>query len=109
MNYLVVLESPVGLLVKGPRKSDHGLNWRVSRSVVLDGADDEEDETDDRCGAEAEDCAGGAAGAGDCSRPGAALSGASEPGLRLEEAAAGARGAGVRPEGRPGGRGADRA
>src|SRR3954465_8738591 len=77
-------------------------NWRLSRSVVLDGADDEEDETDDRCGAEGEDCAGGVAGAGDCSRPGAALSGASEPGLCLEEEAAGARCAGIRPEGRPG-------
>src|SRR3954451_8606752 len=84
-------------------------NWKLSRSVVLDGADDEEDETDDRCGAEGEDLAGSVAGAGDCSRSGAALSGASEPGLCLEEAAAGARCACVRPEGRAGGRGADRA
>ena len=45
---------------------------------MLDGADDEEDETDDRCGAGGEDCAGGVAGEGDCGRPGAALSGASE-------------------------------
>jgi Transposase len=41
----------------------------VRRSVVLDGADDEEDETEDRCGAEGEDRRGGAAGAVDCGRP----------------------------------------
>ena len=42
---------------------------------MIDGADDEEDETEDRCGAEGEDRAGGAAGAGDCVGSGAALPG----------------------------------
>jgi hypothetical protein len=50
-----------------PEKWDQGLNWNVNRFVVLDGADDEEDKTEDRCGAEGEDRAGGIAGAGDCS------------------------------------------
>lgn len=34
-------------------------------SVVVDGDDDEEAETEDRCGAEGEDRIGGVAGAGD--------------------------------------------
>ena len=64
---------------------------------LIDGADDdEEDETEDRRGAEGEDRPGGAAGAGDGGGPGAALRGPSEPDLCLEEAAAGAGGAGVR-------------
>src|SRR6266849_4848804 len=62
-----------------------------------DGAeDDEADETEDRRRAEGEDCLGGFAGAGDGSGPCATLRGPSEPELRLEEAASGARGQGVR-------------
>src|SRR5579864_3227908 len=85
-------------LVEGevdPGNGTGGLIGSWCRSVVVDGADDGEDETEDRCGAEGEDRAGGAAGAGDCGRSGAALSGSPEPGLCLEEAAAAACGAGV--------------
>ncbi len=32
-------------------------SWKSGRSVVLDEAADDEDETEDRCGAEGEDCA----------------------------------------------------
>src|SRR5882672_2213964 len=64
---------------------------------MLDGADhDEADETEDRWGAEGADRVGGAARAVDGVGPGAALRGPPEPDLRVEEAAAGARGAGVR-------------
>jgi hypothetical protein len=42
----------------------------VSRFAVLGGADDEEDETEDRCGAEGEDRLGGAARAVECCAPG---------------------------------------
>src|SRR5260370_37549913 len=87
-----------------PGNGTGGLIGSRCRSVVVDGADDGEDETEDRCGTEGEDRAGGVAGAGDCGRSGAALSGSPEPGLCLEEAAAAARGAGVRPHGRPGSR-----
>src|SRR3954452_21767852 len=72
---------------------------------MIDGADDEEDETEDRCGAEGEDRAGGAAGAGDCVGSGAALPGSPEPDLCVEEAAAGARDASLRREARSGGGG----
>ena len=37
---------------------------------MVDGADDEEDETEDRCGAEGEDRLGGAARAVECCAPG---------------------------------------
>jgi Protein of unknown function (DUF3768) len=40
----------------------------------LDGAEHDEDETEDRCGAEGEDCLGGAARAGDGCGPGTTLS-----------------------------------
>src|SRR5713226_7420187 len=64
---------------------------------MADGAeDDEADETEDRRSAEGEDCVGGNAGAGDGGRSGPALRGPPEPDLRLEEAASGARGEGVR-------------
>src|SRR5258708_26048375 len=64
---------------------------------MLDGADhDEADETEDRWGAEGADRVGGAARAVDGDGAGAALRGPPEPDLRVEEAAAGARGAGVR-------------
>ena len=49
----------------GSRIWDQVLSWRARRSVALDGADDEKDETKDRRGAEGEDRAGGAAGAVD--------------------------------------------
>jgi transposase len=49
---------------------------------VADGDDDEEAETEDRCGAEGEDRAGGVAGAGDGDGPGGASRGTSEPDLR---------------------------
>jgi hypothetical protein len=42
----------------------------VSHFAVLGGADDEEDETEDRCGAEGEDRLGGAARAVECRGPG---------------------------------------
>jgi transposase len=48
---------------------------------VVDGDDDEEAETEDRCGAEGEDRLGGAAGAGDGGGPGGASPGSSEPDL----------------------------
>jgi hypothetical protein len=54
---------------------------------VWNGAEQGEDEAEDRRGAEGQDRAGGAAQAGDGERLGAALSGSSEPGLRVEEAA----------------------
>src|SRR5260370_7996516 len=64
---------------------------------MADGAeDDKADETEDRRSAEGEDCVGGNAGAGDGGRSGPALRGPPEPDLRLEEAASGARGEGVR-------------
>src|SRR5512132_2434942 len=53
------------MITHGPRFWDRGLDWRTTGSVVIDGADDEEAETEDRCGAEGEDRLGGAAGAGD--------------------------------------------
>ena len=80
----------------GPRFWDQWLDWSGVGSVVVDGDDDEEAETEDRCGAEGEDRPGGAAGAGDGDGPGGASRGSSEPDLCLEEAAAGQRGAGVR-------------
>src|SRR3954466_6678679 len=55
---------------------------------MLDGANDEKDETEDRCGAEGEDCAGGAAGTVDGCGPVATVRSPPEPDLRLEEAAA---------------------
>src|SRR5882724_2188177 len=67
----------------------------AGRSVVIDGADDEEIETEDRRGAEGEDRLGGTSGAIDGSGPGTAIRGPSQPDLRLEEAASGASGAGV--------------
>jgi len=65
---------------------DRGLQWPPTidywirrRSVVTDGAgDDEEDETEDRRVAEGEDRIGGIARSSDGGRRGAALSGASE-------------------------------
>src|SRR6266478_403929 len=64
---------------------------------MADGAeDDEADETEDRRSAEGEDCVGGNAGSGDGGCSGPALRGPPEPDLRLEEAASGARGEGVR-------------
>src|SRR5258708_10176621 len=64
---------------------------------MLDGADhDDADETEDRWGAEGADRVGGAARAVDDDGAGAALRGPPEPDQRVEEAAAGARGAGVR-------------
>jgi transposase len=42
-------------LRSGPRKWDQGANWNGAVSVVVDGDDDEEAETDDRCGAQGED------------------------------------------------------
>src|SRR5947209_7819101 len=78
-----------------PKNGTGDLIGSWCRSVVVDGADNGEDETEDRCGTEGEDRAGGFAGAGDCGRSGAALSGSPEPGLCLEEAAAAAGGAGV--------------
>src|SRR5258707_15620607 len=80
----------------GPGIWDQRGSWSVSRFVVLDGADDEEDTTEDRCGAEGKDRLGGAARAVECCGPSPAIRGASEPDLRLEEAASGAGGAGVR-------------
>src|SRR5215213_1960958 len=59
---------------------------------MLDGANDEKDETEDRRGAEGEDCAGGAAGTVDGCGPVATVRSPPEPDLRLEEAAAGAGG-----------------
>jgi transposase len=46
---------------------------------VVDGADDEEDETEDRCGAESENRAGGATGTGDCVGPRPAIPSSPEP------------------------------
>ena len=48
---------------------------------MVDGDDDEEAETEDRCGGEDEDRLGGAAGAGDGDGPGGASRGSSEPDL----------------------------
>src|SRR5512147_537497 len=48
----------------GPRFWDQRLDWREVGSVVVDGDDDEEAETEDRCGAEGEDRPRRAAGAG---------------------------------------------
>src|SRR6266478_7629731 len=92
---LELFEVEAGL--SGPGIWDQRGSWSVSRFVVLDGADDEEDTTEDRCGAEGKDRLGGAARAVECCGPGPAIRGASEPDLRLEEAASGAGGAGVRP------------
>jgi hypothetical protein len=39
----------------GPRFWDHWLDWSEVGSGVVDGDDDEEAETEDRCGAEGED------------------------------------------------------
>ncbi len=44
-------------------------DWSRVGSVVVDGDDDEEAETEDRCGAEGEDRPGGVAGAGDGDGP----------------------------------------
>src|SRR3546814_18335505 len=52
-----------------------------------DGAVQEQDETEDRCGSGGEDRFGGAAGAGDGGRLGAALPGTSQSDIRVEEAA----------------------
>ena len=59
----------------GPRFWDHRLDWSGAGSVVIDGADDEQTETEDRCCAEGEDRLGGAAGAGDGGRAGCPLPG----------------------------------
>ena len=48
---------------------------------MVDGDDDEEAETEDRCGAEGEDRPGGASGAGDGDGPCGASRGSSEPDL----------------------------
>src|SRR5512132_3581986 len=79
-----------------PDFGTRGLIGEVG-SVVVDGADDEEAETEDRCGAEGEDRPGGAAGAGDGSGSRRALRGRPQSDLRLEEAAAGQCGPCLRP------------
>src|SRR6516165_9432950 len=61
----------------------------------INGADHEEDETKDRCGAEGKDRLGGAARTINGDGSGAALPGACEPNLCLEEAASGSSGSGV--------------
>jgi len=71
----------------GPQVWDRGRSWSGRRFVVVDGVDDEEDETQDRRGAEGEDRAGGGAGAVDGGRPVAAIRGSPEPHFRLEKAA----------------------
>src|SRR5512143_2694154 len=63
---------------------------------MVDGGYDDEAETEDRCGAEGEDRAGGAPRAGDRGGVGHAVRGSPEPDLRLEEATAGERDAGLR-------------
>src|SRR4029077_990220 len=78
------------LLRSGPGFWGRLTNWKRSRSVPANGAeDDEEDETEDRRSAEGEDCLGGTAGAGDRCGPGATVRGPPESDLRLEEATAG--------------------
>ena len=66
---------------------------------MIDGADDEEEQTEDRCGVEGEDCAGGVAGTIDGCRSCATVRGASEPiyawKKQLQEQAARAFDAGV--------------
>src|ERR687897_3782644 len=76
---------------------------------MIDGAGDDEDETEDRCGAESEDRAGGSAGRLDGGGPGEALRGPSEPSLCLEEAASRQCSPSLRPERRGGCRGAGEA
>lgn len=60
-------------------------SWEQAVSVVLDGADDEEDETEDRRAAEGEDRAGGAAGAVDSGGLVATVRSSPESDLRLEK------------------------
>src|SRR4028118_2342913 len=78
-------------------------------AVMVGGAGDDEDETEDRCGAESEDRAGGSAGRLDGGGPGEALRGPSEPSLCLEEAASRQRSPSLRPERRGGCRAAGEA
>src|SRR6476660_6030494 len=80
----------------GPRILDRRLRWCGCRSVLINGADHEEDETENRCGAEGKDRLGGAARTINGDGSGAALPGAREPDLCLEETASGSSGSGVR-------------
>src|SRR5271166_865585 len=52
---LGVADGAVVTLEVDPESGTRGLIGSWCRSVVIDGADDEEDETEDRCGAEGED------------------------------------------------------
>src|SRR5215470_13706680 len=80
----------------GHRILDRRLRWCGCRSVLINGADHEEDETENRCGAEGEDRLGSAARRINGDGSGAALPGACEPDLCVEEAASGSSGSGVR-------------